>query len=427
MNTALPADPAPSDDQELVARCVQKASELMYRNLGPYGFLAATPGTDSRRRGYDRVFGRDAAICAIAAAHCGDAQLIAGAERSLLTLAAQQAANGQIPKYVDTANNSADFWYLGCIDATLWWLIAIAHLAPHRPRLERRLRLHVARAIDWLCCQEHQQIFLLQQNEASDWADIMPRSGFVLYSNALWSYVKGLYRLPHAQETATNFNDLFHPSGRHHADYKRLRLLIHYARHKPTEREMYLSYVNLAHWGDEGDVFGNLLATLFGLADEHRSNRIFARIARNQENAAYPVRVTCVPIGQNDPVWRTYMGRHRQNLEHRYHNGGIWPFVGGFWVMALAAAGRKRQAAKELVALARANAEYNWQFNEWFHGQSGKAEGMAGQTWNAAMFLLARHGLEARVFRHIYDPAARRLALAQARTRIEPKPDGTLD
>ena len=31
--------------------------------------------------------------------------------------------------------------------------------------------------------QEHQRFFLLQQNEASDWADIMPRSGFVLYTN----------------------------------------------------------------------------------------------------------------------------------------------------------------------------------------------------------------------------------------------------
>ena len=45
---------------------------------------------------------------------------------------------------------------------------------------------------------EHQRFFLLQQNEATDWADIMPRSGFVLYSNALWYLVKRLYALPKA-------------------------------------------------------------------------------------------------------------------------------------------------------------------------------------------------------------------------------------
>jgi glycosyl hydrolase family 100 (putative invertase) len=396
-----------TEDDALIASCAERAVELMRANLGPRGFRAATPGAGARQRGYDRVFGRDAAICAIAAAHCGDGELIAGAERSLLALAAQQAANGQIPKYVDGAedgeNSGADFWYLGCIDATLWWLIAVAHLARRVAGLERRLCGPIGRALDWLSCQEHQQIFLLQQNEASDWADIMPRSGFVLYSNALWYYVKGLYRLPHARETGEHFNYLFHPFGQHRADYKRLRLFIHYARKKPINRDMYLSFVNLSYWGEEGDVFGNLLATLFGLADEHRSNCILARIQRNQEGAAYPVRVTCTPISKGDPYWRTYMGRHRQNLEHCYHNGGIWPFVGGFWVLALAAAGRRPQAARELAGLARVNAANGWQFNEWFHGLTGRPEGMSGQTWNAAMFLLARHGLANRVFRRIYD------------------------
>ena len=66
-------------------------------------------------------------------------------------------------------------------------------------------------AIQWLLAQEHQRFFLLQQNEASDWADIMPRSGFVLYTNALWYFVKRLYGIEHAQETHENFNGLFHP------------------------------------------------------------------------------------------------------------------------------------------------------------------------------------------------------------------------
>jgi glycogen debranching enzyme len=93
------------------------------------------------------------------------------------------------------------------------------------------------------------------------------------------------------------------------------------------------------------------------------------------------------------------MGRYRQNLEHRYHNGGIWPFVGGFWVLALAAASRRDEALRQLGALARANAVNHWEFNEWFHGLSGRPEGMPRQTWNAAMFLLARHGLARPVFR----------------------------
>lgn len=396
----------PGGDGALIEACAARAVALLRANLGPLGFLAASPGSSARRRGYDRVFGRDAAICAIAAAHCGDDELVAGGEASLLALAAHQAPNGQIPKYVDPQLGRGDFWYLGCIDATLWWLLALDHVNRRRPGLARRLAEPAARAVAWLSCQEHQEIFLLQQNEASDWADIMPRSGFVLYSNALWYEVKKLFRLPHADTTREHFNCLFHPFGDHRPDYKRLRLLTHYARRAAKNSDLYLSFVNLGFWGEEGDIFGNLLALLFGLADEHRSQRILAAVERNQEGAPHPLRVTCTPIGRDDPFWRTYMGRHRQNLEHCYHNGGIWPFVGGFWVLALAAAGRRERALAALAALARANAANGWQFNEWFHGLTGHAEGMTGQSWNAAMFLLARHGLGERVFGETRRPAA---------------------
>ena len=389
--------PAPAGTEGVDA-CAAQALALMRANLGPLGFLAAAPASGARQRGYDRVFGRDAAICAIAAVHLEDAELLAGAERSLLTLAAHQAPNGQIPKYVDPALNSADFWYLGCIDASLWWLIAVHYVERRVPGLALRLRQAIARALAWLSCQEHQQIFLLQQNEASDWADIMPRSGFVLYSNALWYHVKRLYGLPHGEETREHFNCLFQPFGRHRPEYKRLRLLTHFVRRERHNRDLYLSFVNLGFWGDEGDIFGNLLAVLFGLADEHQVNRILAAIERNQAGATYPLRVTCTPIGRTDPFWRTYMGRHRQNLEHRYHNGGIWPFVGGFLVLALAAAGRKAEAAQQLAGLAAANGVNNWEFNEWFHGMTGQPEGMPRQTWNAAMFLLGRRGLTAPIF-----------------------------
>lgn len=384
---------------ELIDACAVRAVALLRANLGAAGFLAASPGAAAGRRGYDRVFGRDAAVCALAAAHCGDAELVAGAERSLLTLAAHQAGNGQIPKYVDPAAGG-DFWYLGCIDATLWWLIAVSHLERRVPGFAARLAAPMGRALAWLSCQEHPQIFLLQQNEASDWADIMPRSGFVLYTNALWYYVKTLHDLPGAATTREHFNCLFHPFGSHRADYKRLRLLAHYAGRKARRRNLYLSFVNLAVWGEEGDVFGNLLAILCGLADDHRTNRILAAIDANQAGAPYPLRVTCEPIGRADPMWRSYMGRHRLNLEHRYHNGGIWPFVGGFWALALAAVGRYPAAQQVLAGLAHAAAVNGWEFNEWFHGRTGKPEGMPGQSWNAAMFLLARHSLAAPVFGH---------------------------
>jgi hypothetical protein len=35
-----------------------------------------------------------------------------------------------------------------------------------------------------------------------------------------------------------------------------------------------------------------------------------------------------------------------------------------------------------------------WEFNEWFHGTSGRPMGYAGQTWSAAMYLYAQDAVE---------------------------------
>ncbi|HEU5283646.1 MAG TPA: glycoside hydrolase 100 family protein [Burkholderiales bacterium] len=377
--------------EQLVETCRLRAIALLERNLGPHGILAATAGRKAAARGYDAIFGRDAAVCALGMALSGDRRLERGALAGLLTVAAHQAPNGQMPKFVRPQRREADFWYLGCIDATLWWLIAVDFL--HRRGalgdLKGRLARPIARALDWLACQEHQRFFLLMQGEASDWADIMPRSGFVLYTNALWYRVKRLYRLPHADETHDTFNRLFHPFSAGLTDYRRARLLIDYVKRKARNRDLYLSFVNFSFFGEEGDVLGNLLAILMGLADARASRRVLCALREARVDRPYPVRAVCDPIGQRDPLWRDYMNRHRQNLAWQYHNGGVWPFVGGFWVCALAQAGEPALARAGLHSLARANALGGWAFNEWLHGRSLRPRGMRGQSWNAAAYLLA--------------------------------------
>jgi hypothetical protein len=392
--------PAPPTlpDSELIERCRRASIDLLHRNLTPAGILAATPGPRAASRGYAAVFGRDAAVCAIGMALSGDAALAGAAPAGLFTLAAHQAPNGQIPKFVDVRQNEADFWYLGCIDATLWWLVALAFLDRTRPAgdLQGRFAGAIAKALHWLACQEHQRFFLLQQNEASDWADIMPRSGFVLYTNALWHLVKRLYRLPRAAETRRNANQLFHPFSAALADYRRARLLAHYVQRGARNRDLYLSFVNFAFCGDEGDAFGNVLALLCGLADGPARRRTLRALERCGVNDPYPVRVVCDPIEEQSFLWRPYMSRHRQNFAWQYHNGGVWPFVGGFWVAALAESGLRKTAQRDLARLARANALDGWAFSEWLHGRTLAPGGMRGQSWNAAAFLIACHAVEAR-------------------------------
>jgi glycogen debranching enzyme len=381
------------DDRLLLETCHTRSVELLRRNLAPGGILAATAGERADLRGYTAIFGRDAAVCALGMAVSGDKLLEGEAATGLHTLAEHQAPNGQIPKFVDLQRSEADFWYLGCIDATLWWLIALAFLDSRGGTLRKRYARHIALALQWLLAQEHQRFFLLQQNEASDWADIMPRSGFVLYTNALWYFVKRLYRLEHEAETLQNFNGLFHPFSAGIAEYRRARLLNDYVLRNARDRDLYLSFVNFSFFGEEGDVFGNVLAVLLGLADARASRRTLDALTRSRVHDPYPVRAVTRPIKRASALWRPYMARHRQNLVWQYHNGGIWPMVGGFWVTALVASGRHQQAREELVKLARACAVKNWAFTEWLHGKTLAPRGMPGQSWNAAAYLMAERAV----------------------------------
>jgi glycogen debranching enzyme len=390
----------PRSPSRLVEQCRAASLRLLASNVRSDGILAATPTSRARARHYNLVFARDAGMCVLAMARSGDPHLIAGARASLSTLAAHQADNGQIPKFVEPAQDGADFWYVGCIDATLWWLIAVEAMSRFAPdaAFEASLAAPVRRALNWIACQEHPRLRLVSQNEASDWSDIMPRSGFVLYSNALWYYVKRLYNLPGQEETQRYFNSLFYPFSGEIAEYRRLRLLNHFVRRRSRNKDLYLSFVNFSFWGEEGDVFGNLLAVLLGLATDSHARAIEHRLDRTLIEQPVPVRTTLTPIEPYSPLWRDYMARHSQNLVYQYHNGGCWPMVGGYWVMMLASLGETRKAQAALETLAHANAVNNWQFNEWFHGRTGEPMGMPGQSWNAASFLLALESLQGRIF-----------------------------
>ena len=93
-----------------------------------------------------------------------------------------------------------------------------------------------------------------------------------------------------------------------------------------------------------------------------------------------------MPIGTRDTM--------RYNRPGDYHNGGVWPFICGFYVAACVAAGRMDLAKRKLLALTELvkpwhENEAEWGFNEWIHAQTGQPSGRDWQTWSAAMYLYA--------------------------------------
>ena len=76
--------------------------------------------------------------------------------------------------------------------------------------------------------------------------------------------------------------------------------------------------MNFSFWGEEGDVLGNLLAVLLGLADEARAQSIVRALASAGIDSVWPVRAVCRRRSTGSRFWRTYMERHRQNLVWQY-------------------------------------------------------------------------------------------------------------
>ncbi|MBU1202771.1 glycoside hydrolase [Patescibacteria group bacterium] len=368
--------------------CYQKSVALLKKNSDRHGISASSKSSKAKARNYLSVFGRDASICSLGMVVSSDRALIASARQSLDTLARYQADNGQIPYLVQTDKKQADFYYFGSVDSSLWWLIAIKFFDQNtRYNLEKKYKKQIQKAINWLQCQEHPNFYLLLQPEASDWADLMPRSGFVLYTNALWYWVKKLYNLSDADKTKKYFNYIFDKDFIAPKNEIRLIKLLASIKNKQNG-PLYPSFVNRSFVGTEDDVFGNILAAMVGLSELKKSKQIVDYLKKHKANSPFPIKAVLKPIKKSDPMWRSYMDYLKQNKVDLYHNGGVWPFIGSFWVMLLVIIGDK-QAIDQLQKLAELNQKNNWQFNEHFDGKTLKAMGMSGQSWNAATYILA--------------------------------------
>ena len=147
------------------------------------------------------------------------------------------------------------------------------------------------------------------------------------------------------------------------------------------------------------DLLGNSIAILTGLASTSRARRIISwveaecRSMRKNGDLAVNLPPNFFPyIRPGDPDWVARYAKY--NKPGEYHNGGIWPFVCGFYVAALVAAGKYELAEKKLLALTELvrparKAKVEFGFNEWFKAQDGIPRGEDWQSWSAAMYFYA--------------------------------------
>jgi glycogen debranching enzyme len=374
------------------------AIEAIRRCCTPYGLRAS-----GRPGGHRQIWARDSMIAALGSRLVDDAEIQAAVHASVALLKEHRTSMGAIPNNVDSDTLRSNF--RAYADGGLWWIIGSALIAPD---------LDAIRAVlAWYECQDVDQSGLVSMQESSDWQDLFCTRGKGLYVNCLYVLALRLAarlldssdpeesrrcRL-RSEKTATAVNAaLWYPGdgnlGRHmlhtfstesQGDQDALgRLRWLPEKRYLTAESYYLPYLGFRAAGEWFDTFANLMAILSGVANQARTAMILDFISRYALDA-WPVRSLTPVIRPGDPDWRDYYGT--LNTPNRYHNGGIWPFIGGFYVAALVAAGCQREASAALRALAELN--QRGEFNEWHHGETGEPMGVRDQAWSAGMYLFA--------------------------------------
>jgi len=264
--------------------------------------------------------------------------------------------------------------------------------------------------MDWLSALDSNNDGLLEIPEAGDWTDLFGRSYHVLYDEVLWFRANICFgRLLEFQkkfEAASGYLrwsqfirgkilNSFWPSTK--ANETPVQISFSDRQFSLGDSSYLLAEITPFSFSWRCDVLGNLLAFLSNVLDVDRARVAFKFMWGVGVNDPWPVTNLYPPVQAGDPDWRPYYTVNLLNLPGHYHNGGIWPFIGGMWVRFIHRLGLHEVACRELLKLAQLNRlgkNQEWEFNEWMHVRTGKPMGKCFQAWSAASYIHACHELQ---------------------------------
>lgn len=370
----------PSEALE-IKKAKHAAEEVLIHNShGPFQGLPRTAGW-----GYPEPYTRDLMFSILGIAVSGNPKLIESIQQVLETLAKNQTIHGHIPSLVNDKDDR------GASDTTPLFLMGVGiyrKLTGKKDFLEDAAK----KALTWMEYQSPSDRNMVAQQPTSDWRDEQWVPGYGLYVNTLvYTYLK-LFNLNEKADAIRNEMGRFTITAGviHRHVHEGLVVL-----HKP-----YYAFWSYKIFSNERfDLLGNSLAILSGIASPTRSNEMISWIEdecagmRDKDELGVDLPPNFFPyIKPEDPDWLIRYAEY--NKPGEYHNGGIWPFICGFYIAALVAAKRFKLAEEKLMALTEMvriandnNLEFG--FNEWIKAQDGKPMGQEWQTWSAALYLYA--------------------------------------
>jgi hypothetical protein len=353
---------------------------LLHNAHGPYHGLPRTAGW-----GYPEPYTRDLMFSILGIAVSENPKLLESIRRVLETLASNQSDHGSIPSLVHDKDDR------GSSDTTPLYLLGIGIFRKITGESDF-LQKSVDKALTWMQYQSPSDRYLVAQQPTSDWRDEQWVLGYGLFVNTLvYSYLRLLGQEERAAKVCQEMSRFTITGG-----------IIHRHVHEGLvvkKKPYYALWSYKIYSSERFDLLGNSLAILSGIASPSRAEDIISWVEEECTNMRIngKLAVDLPPnffpfINPEDPDWHERYSTF--NNPGEYHNGGIWPFICGFYIAALVAAKRYSLAMEKLVALTRliklkSTHSVDFGFNEWIKAQNGKPMGQDWQTWSAALYLYA--------------------------------------
>jgi hypothetical protein len=367
--------------QAKVDEAKQAALEVLHHNArGPFYGLPRTAGW-----GYPEAYTRDMMISSLGILASGDEELIGALRRVFIALAENQTQRGHIPSL---AHDRLD---LGASDTTPLFLLGLA-LFRRVTGEEDFLEETAQKALTWMEYQSPDDQVIVGQLPTSDWRDEQWVLGFGLFVNTVvYMYLRLFGRDDRAANLLSLMRHFVVSAGTQHKHIHEGLVVPH----KPY----YALWAYKIHSSERFDLLGNSLAVISGIARNNRAKTLIRWIEEEcdelRKNGELAVDFPPNLFPYIRPGHLDWHSRYEQfNQPGDYHNGGIWPFVCGIYVVATLAAGFERLAERKLAALTALvrPAQDNtlaFGFNEWLRAQDGTPQGNDWQTWSAAIYLYA--------------------------------------
>ncbi len=327
-------------DKEFIEKAKQAALEvLLHNNHGPCHGLPRTAGW-----GYPEPYTRDLLISSLGILTTKNEKLIKSLKHVLETLAKNQSPLGHIPSLVHDPEDrgSSDCTPLFLIGVGLWRKVM------NEPDF---LEDAVQKSLTWMEYRSPTNRIMVSQLPTSDWRDEQWVLGYGLFVNTLVYIYLRLFGLNEQSEILKEHMTHFTVKGGSQNRHVHEGLVL---RSKPY----YALWSYKIYRSERFDLLGNSLAILSGIAQPSRAQKLITWIEteckamREKKELAVDLPPNFFPyIREKDPDW---LPRYKKyNQPGKYHNGGIWPFVCGFYIAALVSAGRLNLAKRKLLSLAK--------------------------------------------------------------------------